>query len=82
MSRYRMGFSFMTDLINRIAEYAYHTSSLDGYTVQEAEELTREALKTDPRAVLRFLRDAAADGDTEAAELLKDLKTVPNHAHN
>lgn len=56
----------MTDLINRIAECVYHLSSLDGYTLQEAEEQTRETLKTDPGAVLSFLQDAAADGDTEA----------------
>lgn len=72
----------MNSLINRIAEYAYHTNSLDGYTMQEAEGQTRETLKTDPAAVLRFLQDAAADGDTEAAELLAGLKIALKHAHN
>lgn len=77
-----MDLSIFKNLSNCIAESVYHLCSLDGYTMQEAEEQTREALKTDPHAVLIFLQDAATDGDTEAAELLADLKTALKHAHN
>lgn len=82
MSRYQMGCSFMTDMINRIAECVYHLSSLDGYTLQETEKQTRETLETDPVAVLCFLQDAAADGDADAEKLIAELKNALKHAHN